>query len=44
MQIPLLKKLLIGQEIQIYPLFDAQMSQMGEQTMHEDFEFPYGYY
>jgi hypothetical protein len=39
MHVPLLKKVLIGQKIQIDPLFE-HMAQLEEQTMHEELEFP----
>jgi hypothetical protein len=42
MHVPLVKKVLIGQEMQIDPLFDEHIAQIGEQTMHEEFEFPSG--
>jgi hypothetical protein len=39
MHVPLLKKVLIGQEMQIDPLIE-HMAQLEEQTMHEELEFP----
>ena len=43
MQVPLLKKVFAGQKMHVEPLFEEQVAQFEEHTMHEELEFPYGF-
>jgi len=42
MQVPLLKKVFAGQKMHVEPLFEEQVAQFEEHTMHEELEFPSG--
>ena len=43
MQVPLFKKVFAGHVKHTEPLFEEQVSQFEEHTMHKELEFPYGF-